>query len=183
MLAVAGIKKIGRTGEGNLGPKREVSFLFEIFFLDIFGLYVAQYFGFVAYSVLSYVPGKYGFGEGLFYAFFWAWGSFIFAPFFFVVTWKAALVAIVIGEVVRRVSYYYPMAGIIAGYWISQNYTFARGRFDPFIITVSGGVAGYVFWYVAVKWFDLDWVTALKTGAKSTHSNQDDSTQHRQDAP
>ena len=62
-------------------------------------------------------------------------------PFTLLMTWKAVLVVIVIGEVLGRPRYFYPVAGMIAAHWIDYS-ALDADRGDWFSLTVMGGVAG-----------------------------------------
>jgi hypothetical protein len=168
----------------DLELKRGKPNVVKIIFMDIVALLAAQYAGLVVYLLLSYALGYGPPGVGLLrHAIMAALVSFIFGPLFLLVTWKAALVAILIGEIMRRPYYYYPVAGLIAGYWVSCTSPHATGRFDPFMITVSGGVAGYIFWYIAVKCFDFDMVGDPSLGANVDDLDSNAKARHQPDTP
>ena len=144
--------------EREMEPRAAKSNIKKMIFMNIFALLVAEYFAIVSYSLISFASDFNSIAEVISVPLALVSLSFAMVPMALLITWKAALVAIGVGELLRRPSYYYPIAGAIAGYWTAHSWGFQSGsnRFDVLVLTISGGIAGYAFWYVAVRSLDFD---------------------------
>lgn len=82
-------------------------------------------------------------------------------PFSIIVTFKPAVIFVIIGELLRRASGFYPIGGALLGFWeylivTTPFYGMHPSSWLSLTYIVAGCAAGSVFWYVGVRNFRYD---------------------------